>query len=157
MPTTKATRSPTGTRGKKRSNARAGGASTPRRAKTPRRAAAKRGGARGGRVANTLSAIAGSASAVMNSVNRERFTSGVAQLKDGLSSAAQVGPKALKQASAKVATATRDLVKWGKKHPVKSAAAATAMLAASGLIYAAMRPGGPLAASTRGTTARKAR
>ncbi len=162
MPATKsATRSTTGGRSKARTKARSGprssGASSRRGGKKAGPSARKRAGrtTRGGRVAKTLSAITGSADAVMKSVRSERFTSGVAQLRDRVASIAHDGPKALEAARAKVATATRDLLAWGKKHPVKTAAAAAAMLAASGLIYSTMRPGGALAPTAGKRSARK--
>ncbi len=53
--------------------------------------------------------------------------------------AVEAGPKLLEIASDKAEDATEKLIAWAKKHPIKTAAAAAALFAATKLIQAAMR------------------
>jgi hypothetical protein len=51
---------------------------------------------------------------------------------------AQEGPGYLERSRERIAGMTQQLVAWGKEHPVRTAVAAAALIAASGLLYQAM-------------------
>ncbi len=85
---------------------------------------------------NSLSSIAGSIGSLLTAAVSGRLNNVLMEVKDRVASmVAEDAPKALEEAQRKVVKATGDLVEWGKEHPVKAAAAAAALIAASTFIY----------------------
>jgi hypothetical protein len=76
---------------------------------------------------------------LIGGVMGDNLSSSVTQIKDQVTDQVAVhGVEYLEGARERIAEATDKVVSWGKKHPVKMVAAAAALIAVSGFLYATL-------------------
>ena len=77
---------------------------------------------------------------LIGSVVGDSLSESVSNLRDKVSEQVAVhGAEYLESARDRISEVTRDVVTWGKKHPVKTVAAAAALIAVSGFLYATLQ------------------
>lgn len=76
---------------------------------------------------------------LIGSVMSDSLSESVANLKSKVTEQVSIhGQEYLESARERITEATTKVVEWGKKHPVKTVAAAAALIAVSGFLYATL-------------------